>query len=51
MMFYPIEKQLGMIEEDPNTSPVVMDQFETYLIDEGFKVKKRFYLFYTGINY
>lgn len=42
--FYPIEKQLGMIEEDPNTSPVVMDQFETYLIDEGFKVKKKILL-------
>ncbi|MGC3017533.1 SAM-dependent methyltransferase, partial [Enterococcus faecium] len=23
-VFYPIEKQLGMIEEEPNTSPVVM---------------------------
>lgn len=33
-----------MIEEDPNTSPVVMDQFETYLINEGFKVKKKILL-------
>ncbi|HDL2038717.1 TPA: SAM-dependent methyltransferase, partial [Enterococcus faecium] len=46
-VFYPIEKQLGMIEEDPNTSPVVMDQFETYLIDEGFKVKKKDFTYFT----
>lgn len=36
-----------MIEEDPNTSPVVMDQFETYLIDEGFKVKKKDFTYFT----
>ena len=47
MFFIPIEKQLGMIEEDPNTSPVVMDQFETYLIDEGFKVKKKDFTYFT----
>ncbi len=46
-VFYPIEKQLGMIEEDPNTSPVVMDQFEIYLIDEGFKVKKKDFTYFT----
>ena len=40
-------KATRMIEEDPNTSPVVMDQFETYLIDEGFKVKKKDFTYFT----
>ena len=45
-VFYPIEKQLGMIEEDPNTTPFIMDQFESYLIDKGFKVKKKDFTYF-----
>lgn len=30
-LFYPLEKQLGIFEEDPTTSPDLMDQFEKYL--------------------
>ncbi|MBC9704665.1 MAG: SAM-dependent methyltransferase, partial [Enterococcus sp.] len=46
-VFYPIEKQLGMIEEDPNTTPFIMDQFESYLIDKGFKVKKKDFTYFA----
>ncbi len=47
IFFYPIEKQLGMIEEDPNTTPFIMDQFESYLIDKGIKVKKNDFTYFA----
>ena len=30
-LFLPLEKRLGIFEEDPNTSPHLMDQFANYL--------------------
>ncbi|EOE6413345.1 hypothetical protein ACKO6W_000506 [Enterococcus hirae] len=36
-----MEKKLGIFEEDAVTSPVIMDQLETYLKDEEWSYKRK----------
>lgn len=40
-LFTSLEKKLGIFEEDAVTSPVIMDQLETYLKDEEWSYKRK----------
>ncbi|WP_142433601.1 hypothetical protein IGJ19_001024 [Enterococcus sp. DIV1368b] len=39
-VFVPLEKHLGIKESDPNTSPTIMDRFETYLSKKHLSYKR-----------
>ncbi|MBO1087354.1 class I SAM-dependent methyltransferase [Enterococcus mundtii] len=39
-VFVPLERHLGIEESDPNTSPTIMDRFETYLAKKHLSYKR-----------
>ncbi|WP_019724599.1 class I SAM-dependent methyltransferase, partial [Enterococcus mundtii] len=39
-VFVPLERHLGIEESDPNTSPTIMDRFETYLSKKHLSYKR-----------